>query len=61
VSRDLLTRERVSDLRHLADLIDVVANKWPGGPVVWLRALAKRLRAEADTWERNGEEMRESA
>lgn len=59
MSRDLLIRERVSDLRHLADLVDVVANKWPGGPVILLRALAKRLRTEADAWEPG--EMRESA
>lgn len=59
MSHDLLIRERVSDLRHLADLVDVVANKWPGGPVILLRALANRLRTEASAWEQPA--MRESA
>jgi hypothetical protein len=60
MSEDLLVEERVRDLRAIADLIDVVANKWRGGPVLFLRALASRLRMEATAWEHR-DEMRESA
>jgi hypothetical protein len=48
MSEDLLIRERVRDLHDIAAQIDVVANKWPGGPVSVLRRIADAIRSIAD-------------